>query len=320
MEVTTGGTPTPEDVPEVATGPPSPAAAPDADGCRGDTTTDPPPSSPPRSPSPPPPSQAQAAVRAANVAALVGGHLDGLVRAPAMRSLSMAGADAVLRAAFVCPHPAARPGGSHALARKLAKRSFFVPWGATGPTARPAAMLMTEGVGGAGDPLDLDDGGPLPGEPLILWQRPPGAAPPPLPPAELDAAAAALDGDDAPPALPAAPSPPPGPASIAVDPMLTRWLRPHQREGVTFMWECVTGQRKTGEGGRGVLLADDMGLGKVRGEAGVREAGARTAGRGGQKKCPWFPTPSIPIPPTPPPFPSLFLPRPSKPSPSPGPC
>lgn len=30
---------------------------------------------------------------------------------------------------------------------------------------------------------------------------------------------------------------------VTVDPMLTRWLRPHQREGVQFMFECVAGLR-----------------------------------------------------------------------------
>ncbi len=45
--------------------------------------------------------------------------------------------------------------------------------------------------------------------------------------------------------------PPEGESSpvVDVDPMLTRWLRPHQREGVQFMFECVTGQRvKGGQG------------------------------------------------------------------------
>ena len=35
--------------------------------------------------------------------------------------------------------------------------------------------------------------------------------------------------------------------------MLVRWLRPHQREGVAFMFECVTGQRV--QGGNGEVLA-----------------------------------------------------------------
>lgn len=46
---------------------------------------------------------------------------------------------------------------------------------------------------------------------------------------------------------------------VAVDGMLTKWLRPHQREGVAFMFECVTGLRDFG--GNGCILADDMGLG-----------------------------------------------------------
>ncbi|KAK9808913.1 hypothetical protein WJX72_006358 [[Myrmecia] bisecta] len=48
---------------------------------------------------------------------------------------------------------------------------------------------------------------------------------------------------------------------VAVDPMLTKWLRPHQREGVQFMFECVCGLREYE--GQGCILADDMGLGKT---------------------------------------------------------
>ena len=43
---------------------------------------------------------------------------------------------------------------------------------------------------------------------------------------------------------------------VRVDPMLTQFLRPHQREGVQFMFECVVGLR--GYGGNGCILADDM--------------------------------------------------------------
>lgn len=63
-----------------------------------------------------------------------------------------------------------------------------------------------------------------PGERLVLWEPP--------------------DGNGSP---------------VVVDGMLTKWLRPHQREGVTFMFECVTGLRDFG--GNGCILADDMGLG-----------------------------------------------------------
>lgn len=68
------------------------------------------------------------------------------------------------------------------------------------------------------------DEGPEP-EPLVLWEPPEGEGGPP----------------------------------VAVDRMLTRWLRPHQREGVAFMFQCVAGLRKFD--GHGCILADDMGLG-----------------------------------------------------------
>lgn len=47
---------------------------------------------------------------------------------------------------------------------------------------------------------------------------------------------------------------------VVVDPMLSKILRPHQREGVKFMYDCVTG--KNGEF-CGCINADEMGLGKT---------------------------------------------------------
>lgn len=49
---------------------------------------------------------------------------------------------------------------------------------------------------------------------------------------------------------------------IEVIPELACRLRPHQREGVQFLFECTMGLR--GFDGQGCILADDMGLGKVR--------------------------------------------------------
>lgn len=46
-----------------------------------------------------------------------------------------------------------------------------------------------------------------------------------------------------------------------MDPLLCNILRPHQREGVKFMYECVTGKRI--EGAYGCIMADEMGLGKT---------------------------------------------------------
>ncbi|KAH8739644.1 DNA repair protein RAD54-like [Cryptosporidium ryanae] len=48
---------------------------------------------------------------------------------------------------------------------------------------------------------------------------------------------------------------------IEVDPMLTKWLREHQRQGVMFIFECLMGLRDFN--GNGCILADDMGLGKT---------------------------------------------------------
>lgn len=48
---------------------------------------------------------------------------------------------------------------------------------------------------------------------------------------------------------------------VTVDPSLTQFLRPHQREGVQFIYDGLLGHRV--EGQRGVLLADEMGLGKT---------------------------------------------------------
>ena len=48
---------------------------------------------------------------------------------------------------------------------------------------------------------------------------------------------------------------------IVVDPLVTKHLRDHQREGVKFMYECVMGMREFD--GQGAILADEMGLGKT---------------------------------------------------------
>lgn len=48
---------------------------------------------------------------------------------------------------------------------------------------------------------------------------------------------------------------------VVVDPVLGRVLRPHQREGVQFMYDCLTGIKIPDY--YGCILADDMGLGKT---------------------------------------------------------
>lgn len=48
---------------------------------------------------------------------------------------------------------------------------------------------------------------------------------------------------------------------VVLDPAIGKLLRPHQREGVKFLYECVMGLRDFN--GQGCILADDMGLGKT---------------------------------------------------------
>ncbi|XP_013382594.1 DNA repair and recombination protein RAD54B [Lingula anatina] len=48
---------------------------------------------------------------------------------------------------------------------------------------------------------------------------------------------------------------------VVVDPHVACHLRPHQREGVAFLYQCVMGMRE--HVGQGAILADEMGLGKT---------------------------------------------------------
>lgn len=43
---------------------------------------------------------------------------------------------------------------------------------------------------------------------------------------------------------------------MVVDPILCKYLRPHQRQGVQFLYNCITGQG--GFKGNGAILADEM--------------------------------------------------------------
>lgn len=49
--------------------------------------------------------------------------------------------------------------------------------------------------------------------------------------------------------------------AVVVDPLLANILRPHQREGVKYMYDCVTGKQI--ENAYGCIMADEMGLGKT---------------------------------------------------------
>ena len=121
--------------------------------------------------------------------------------------------------------------------RRLASRRVFVPWGAKASDVaaampKPKALTSMES-----EHIELPEGV----EDLVLWT--PGDRAP--------EGEAGTSGEE----------PRPNAKPVVVDRMLTRWLRPHQREGVKFMFECVMGLRDFE--GTGCILADDMGLGKT---------------------------------------------------------
>ncbi|KAI4144617.1 MAG: hypothetical protein LQ340_006584, partial [Diploschistes diacapsis] len=51
------------------------------------------------------------------------------------------------------------------------------------------------------------------------------------------------------------------PVDVVVDPLLSKHLREHQRDGVRFLYDCVMDIKDFG--GQGAILADEMGLGKT---------------------------------------------------------
>ena len=123
------------------------------------------------------------------------------------------------------------------LMRRLASRRVFVPWGAKASDVaaampKPKALTSMES-----EHIELPEGV----EDLVLW----------TPGERASEGAAGTSGEE----------PHPDAKPVVVDRMLTRWLRPHQREGVKFMFECVMGLRDFD--GTGCILADDMGLGKT---------------------------------------------------------
>ncbi|EFN53964.1 hypothetical protein CHLNCDRAFT_136249 [Chlorella variabilis] len=175
--------------------------------------------------------------RQQNIRAMVSGTGLALRRQALLpRMLTVQQVAVVLRRPFKSPHPNA-PAVSQALKRKLAARNTFVPWGGgkfvplklsmppREPEPLPEGASAAAAAAGAAQPAAVV----LPPgvDPLVLWAPPAGA-----------------EGEP-----------------VRVDDMLTQFLRPHQREGVQFMFECVTGLRSFQ--GQGCILADDMGLGKT---------------------------------------------------------
>ncbi len=156
-----------------------------------------------------------------------------VVRAPVLAFLSVPG---TFKRAYKLPSGAKRTSDSEELLKRktLGLRKSFTPM-LPGKFKVPGAeTTLVASISSTDDVENLSPEGSLENvdayEPLILWQS-------------------AEDDDD-------------GPLhSVSVDPMLCKFLRPHQREGVQFMYECVMGARDFD--GSGCILADDMGLGKT---------------------------------------------------------
>ena len=86
--------------------------------------------------------------------------------------------------------------------------------------------------------------------------------------------------------------------AVVLESFLARVLRPHQREGVTFLWRCLTGRGDAKRLGRGAILADDM-VGAEGGREGGREGATGAAAEMSKPSShPSFLRPSLP--------PSLF--------------
>ncbi|CAH8261031.1 unnamed protein product [Arabidopsis lyrata] len=141
----------------------------------------------------------------------------------------------VSEGAAVCRKPF-KPPCSHGynstgkLSRRLSARKRFVPWGSSTPVvvALPTKLEASTNIEKDEEeevvclPPDI--------EPLILWQS------------EEDGMSNVT--------------------TIMVHSLLVQFLRPHQREGVQFMFDCVSGLHGS-ENINGCILADDMGLGKT---------------------------------------------------------
>ncbi|KAB1993614.1 hypothetical protein ES319_D13G042800v1 [Gossypium barbadense] len=173
-------------------------------------------------------------LKSKNVDALLRGNL--VVRRQSLlpRVLSVTEGAAVCRKPFKPPCSYGYSNGKENLARRLWARKRFVPWGSLTPAlvaiAKPLGIARPES-----DEADIvEEIVTLPPgvEPLVLWQ-----------PEQFEDGLIEV-------------------VPIEVDPLLVRFLRPHQREGVQFMFECVSGLSSAANI-NGCILADDMGLGKT---------------------------------------------------------
>ncbi|KAL2349569.1 hypothetical protein Fmac_003569 [Flemingia macrophylla] len=170
-----------------------------------------------------------------NVEALVRGNLVVKRQSLLPRLLAVSQGAAVCRKPFKPPCSKSDASGyNQDLTRRLSARKRFVPWGSSSALPRPALQELALNVSVTESHVDVaEEVKPSlpPGiDPLVLWH--------PHDPSDANF------------------------TTITVDPLLVRFLRPHQREGVQFMFDCVSGLC-TSPNIHGCILADDMGLGKT---------------------------------------------------------
>lgn len=168
-----------------------------------------------------------------NVAALVRGNLIVKRQSLLPRVLSVQSGAAVARRPFKSPCLGSYIDHNQHLHCRLWARKRFVPWGSSQPAFVRATNYSIQS-NGTDTEVEEEEVINLPSgvEPLVLWQ-----------PEETEDETKKLQ-------------------PIVVEPLLLRFLRPHQREGVQFMFDCVSGLHSA-DNICGCILADDMGLGKT---------------------------------------------------------
>ncbi|EEF43701.1 DNA repair and recombination protein RAD54B, putative [Ricinus communis] len=172
-------------------------------------------------------------LKSKNVDALVRGNLVVKRQSLLPRVLSVTEGAAICRKPFKPPSSNGYKDGNQQLSRRLLARKRFVPWGSSRPVLLPITNRINVSSPFEKDVVVEDTVTLPPGiDPLVLWQ-----------PDECDSTAGNF-------------------IPIIVDSLLVQFLRPHQREGVQFMFDCVSGLHSAANI-NGCILADDMGLGKT---------------------------------------------------------
>ncbi|KAL8151353.1 hypothetical protein V2J09_021161 [Rumex salicifolius] len=173
-------------------------------------------------------------LKSLNVAALVRGNLVVTRQSLLPRVLSVPDGAAIARRPYKSPCLGSYSDHNQHLQHRLWARKRFVPWGSSQPTSVGITNCFIQSNVIENDGHEEEEGFNLPPgiEPLVLWQ-----------PEETE--------DETTKSQP-----------IVVEPFLLQFLRPHQREGVQFMFECVSGLHSA-DNVCGCILADDMGLGKT---------------------------------------------------------